>query len=89
MTAFTKEYFIAKFTAIPDELWCTGRLTDPDGRHCAFGFCDAEHGARSKEGRALLALFPRDLAAINDGVIPQYAQPTPRARILAALNDLP
>lgn len=30
MTEFTKEYFIEKFTAIPDELWKVGADADPE-----------------------------------------------------------
>jgi len=38
---YTKQYFIEKFQAIPDEKWCVGILTsksDPDC-HCALGHC--------------------------------------------------
>lgn len=83
-----KNYFIAKFEAIPEELWCTGSLTEGD-RHCVYGHCHPERGANSPEGKALCALAPVFLAAVNDGRDKAYQQSTPKQRILAALRDLP
>lgn len=97
MSAFTKEYFIAKFEAIPEELWTTGDFVDEKNRMCAFGHCGVSLEADTKEGNALDLLFRRGLhtesssitSEINDGEVRRYPQPTPKQRILAALRDLP
>lgn len=94
------DYFLNKFSAIPDEQWCTGAyvLHGDQGRlHCALGHCgvrDAEFW--TDEGMALVALFGDDLysgmriTAINDniGYGKRYKQPTPKQRILTALRNL-
>lgn len=88
---YDKAYFIAKFEAIPDEQWCVGVSYDKQERRCASGHCSVLGG----EFNALNRLFPtvgfRKIlpAVINDGEDPRYQQPTPKARILAALRDLP
>ena len=85
-----KQYFIDKFTAIPDEQWTTGFFTDKEGRHCALGHCGAPSGY---EWRALSELVGRAtqscISNINDGKDPNFQQLTPKARILAALNSIP
>lgn len=101
---YDKAYFIAKFEAIPEERWTTG-VCRSGQHCCSLGHCGetslhimlAEYGA---EARALIALFPPSpdgslfgadggVVEINDGWDLRYTQPTPRARILAALRDLP
>lgn len=82
MGKFTKQYFIDKFSAIPDELWITGNFRDKKGRCCAIGHCSIEG-----EGLALVDIFGvGSSSCINDGGDPRFQQPTPRARILAALE---
>ncbi len=85
-TPYTPAYFIAKFEAIPDELWCVNHYAGPGGSHCAIGHCEGIHSA---EADALRGLLPTPAAGINDGNSSKYQQPTPKARILAALRDLP
>ncbi len=82
---YDKAYFIAKFTALDSGLWTDcGRFRDNEGRKCARGHCDND------EHTGLYLLFaPNGITAINDGGDPRYQQPNPRARVLAALNDLP
>jgi hypothetical protein len=99
-TTYDKAYFIAKFSAIPDELWGEGSYGNmSDGPACAMGHCmrlDDLDGA-AEHTRKLAALFPQAneyisgsrVIEINDGSDPRYQQPTPKARILAALADLP
>lgn len=81
---FTVDHFIEKFESIPDDHWGTGTYVDSDGRCCAIGFCRS-----SREHIALRnILIPHGgAAAINDGHSYDYQQPTPKARILAALAD--
>lgn len=33
------DYFINKFEAIPEEMWCVGLWVDSEGRKCALGHC--------------------------------------------------
>src|SRR5688572_27497458 len=92
-------YFIAKFEAIPDERWITGHLGE--SQHCALGHCTqgrAVYYAKEPEAAALELILNggKELdesevsvaAQINDDKHPGYQQPTPRARILAALYDI-
>lgn len=99
---YDKAHFLAKFSATTDDQWCVGEFESADGRHCAAGLCGARMNRNVQmvpEADALYNLFgqyPVDgespncyLPLINDGRDPRYQQPTPKARILAALNDLP
>lgn len=90
---FTVDYFIEKFGAIPDDRWITGNL-HYDGKCCVYGHCGMRNGicGNTPESRALYELmltvdgvYP---IQVNDGKNPRYTQPTPRARILAALADI-
>jgi hypothetical protein len=91
---YDKQYFIDKFTAIPEDRWITKDYADDAGRCCAFGHCGVRHmkpalGGGGEEADALAALLQHRTASINDGDTDEYQQPTPKQRILAALNDLP
>lgn len=89
---YNKQYFINKFSAIPDSLWCVGILTGINGQHCAIGHC-MNTGKFPYEDTSLRILLDtsmdRRTVRINDGLDAAYQQPTPKARILAALADLP
>jgi hypothetical protein len=41
-TQYTRDYFIAKFEAIPEELWTT-RVFRDGGKCCAMGHCGANY----------------------------------------------
>lgn len=84
------DYFIAKFEAIPEELWFVNGYTDFTGRHCALGHCGetGNHFARCDEAETLQRILQNDTVPINDGYHPWYHQPTPKQRILAALGDV-
>lgn len=92
------DFFIEKFKAIPDNKWCTGILKDFYGRHCALGHCGSysEAGVQVEtvESQTLGKLFLEKfndrcaVANINDGHYSMFIQPTPKARILAALKWL-
>lgn len=94
-TTYDKAYFIAKFEAIPEDKWCVNTFTDGDGRCCAQGHCgDRSHIVAPPECMALKSLLFGEfdgtvVSAVNDGNDPRYQQPTPKARILAALRDMP
>jgi hypothetical protein len=89
---YTVDYFIEKFSAIPDEKWWTGDYENK-GRFCALGHCGEKfmRGGMTEESMALGRLFEEYLicavASVNDGK-GLYPQPTPKARILAALQDI-
>lgn len=88
---YTVNYFIRKFEAIPEEMWCVGAYTYGD-RHCAYGHCGIDKSF--DEADALFWMFTSNLNAqsspisVNDGKCPAYKQPTPKQRILAALYDI-
>lgn len=85
---YSKAYFIAKFEAQHEENFITGAYRDEHGGKCAVEMCG---GHMVPESDALYLLLvrvggPQD---VNDGKCLRYQQPTPKARILAALKDLP
>ena len=85
----TVDYFIQKFEAIPEEKW-TERTYEFENKKCALGHCDYNNIFGSLESVALIKFFYglKNTTDINDGCDPRYPQPTPKARILAALRDL-
>lgn len=95
MSKFSVHYFIDKFRAIPEEKWCVDEY-GINGRHCALGHCGYFVPAGSRfevstpEGSALIELLGDlgGITEINDGDCDAYPQPTPKQRILAALQDI-
>lgn len=90
---YDRDYFIAKFEAIPEEKWCCGQSNGPAGTHCALGWCDVETPDETgPEWSGLITLCLHGdllIELVNDGGCERYDQPTPKARVLAALRDLP
>jgi hypothetical protein len=97
-TNYDIDYFISKFSAIPDERWAIlefGQFLD--GPHCALGHCgqrslipDADGLADTHEAQSLLVLF-RDngigsVAAVNDGMDMRFDAWNAKTRILRALH---
>lgn len=94
------DYFIKKFEAIPEALWCTGAYEYGDRccvlGHCGFHYTIADDGLATKhdqalEGLALIELFHKkglQPTNINDGEDGRYAQSSPKERILAALRAI-
>lgn len=88
------DYFIKKFEAIPEENWCVGVYESEDGtKHCAAGHCGEDFSNLSTpESDALAEIielnFMCTVASLNDGRIKRFGQPTPKSRILAALNEV-
>lgn len=90
------DHFIRKFEGIPEEKWCTGTLTDPEGRSCAFGHCGVlaemllidDKWSQTPEAIALAGLLGGEwrVVDINDSHY-QFCR-GPRARVLAALYDI-
>jgi hypothetical protein len=83
------DYFIRKFEAIPEELWCIGQYTDGEGRYCALGWCRRSGDENGyAEEVALERISPFFVPDVNDGHDERYQQPTPKQRVLAALRDI-
>lgn len=85
-------YFIKKFEAIPEEN-IIANVYGTMERGCAMGLCQRN----GKEHLALYDLFNENIGhtddvtsavTVNNGNHPCYQQPTPKQRILAALNDI-
>lgn len=101
---YTKEYFIKKFEAIPEEKWTKSTLCDGQGAYCALGHCGMDHlhrGSITDEARALMKLFGADFDDEDDGQLFRsvykyndwegefgYLGETPKKRIIAALRSL-
>lgn len=101
---YDKAYFIAKFAAIPDsEIGECGLRNQCGLWHCGVrkedDLNDLGLYVHTEESLALISLFsllkPKlsGLAAafwcVNDGNDSRYSQTSARARIIAALHDLP
>ena len=92
-------YFIQVLEKVPDELWSADQLgwklgsrgdsTRPwlkPGPRCAMGHIfEADRTCDSSGG--IMAILDGQLFAICAGDHPGYQQPTPKARVLAALLD--
>lgn len=90
---FNKQYFIAKFEAIPENDWCTGNIENVDGQRCAIGHCVQSDGdsLNEEEIDALKWLFISNghkIDLVNDRIDQDYKQATPKQRVLAALRDI-
>lgn len=91
---YTLDYFIDKFSKIPDEKWITGDWWDGVGC-CAGGHCGARTSSTDVDEFNALGRFIYDVYGystgvpdINDGKDTRYQQPTPKQRILAVLHDI-
>lgn len=81
------DYFIKKFTAIPEDNWVTGVYRDDAVGCCAAGWCGERDDRSTDESRALTKLV-YGVDIINDGKdsnFPPEKYSTPKKRILAAL----
>jgi hypothetical protein len=74
-------WFLSFFEAIPESKWCVG-WENLRGQKGAVRLCEDPFRMRD-----LFETLP-EVAAINDGQHPDYRQPTPRGRVLAALADV-
>jgi hypothetical protein len=93
---YTVDYFIEKFSAIPDDEWYVGDYANlEETRRCARGHCGKRIFVESPEDNALVNLFEYNVnvigyvvSNINDGKDIRYNQPTAKERIVAALWDI-
>jgi len=97
---YNAQYFIDKFSVIPDNRWITGYLGDsdePDGEHCALGHCGLRDSRDwTKEATSLNNLFrelgflnknPRAVVNVNDQSYDCPGESTPKERILIKLLE--
>lgn len=83
-------YFIAKFEAIPDELWTDKGWYYDGEKRCAIGHCVGDRNFHAPEAVALREIakaLDQTVISINDGYCDKYPQPTPKQRVLAWLRD--
>ena len=92
---YDKQYFIKKFSAIPDELWMTG-VPHSEGKCCALGHCGYRIEAmHTEESQALMDLFGGffEITGVNDNSFcgsedKRRTEETPKARVIAALKEM-
>jgi hypothetical protein len=95
---YTVDYFITKFSAIPDDQWFVGEFQNPvvPSQQCAYGHCGCTPTEQENAEANILDRLFRDhdlnVACVNDGDDSKMAGdfnhlPTPKARILAALES--
>jgi hypothetical protein len=98
------DYFLAKFSAIPEDRWTTGSIgiSDLSPRKCALGHCGVNsYSLITDEALALAKLLKQVIELdfrysnefdrvwfLNDSTRHGYTQPTPKQRVLAALRDI-
>lgn len=86
-------YFIKKFTAIPEKAWCTQVFDNKCGQHCALGHCGIipNKVPYTKESNELSLLFIKyyyfNVTTVNDNIYSNN-EPTPKLRILKALKTI-
>lgn len=79
---YDAKYFHLKFEAIPEKYWTSGIWWDEK-----FAGCVIWHLKTEDERSALFILIP-NIMGINDGHHIKYRHiPTPKQRVLAALED--
>lgn len=92
--AMDAQYFIDKFSEIPDSEWrCDGFYGGDGEPKCALGHCghrDIGLNKATAESNALyeaiLKACPGGVTKLNDEPSEKFPQLTPKARILAALE---
>jgi hypothetical protein len=67
---YTVDYFIDKFEAIPEPLWCVDNQLNDRGQSCAFGHCNPEFnkGVRGEEYSAFFKLSISAEKIIDPGI---------------------
>lgn len=85
---YNVDYFIKKFSDIPEHLWTVYNLGNNGEPRCALGHCYEN----KEETHALIGIFREDLNRrvidVNNGNDLGYPQSHPKLRVLAALGDI-
>lgn len=87
MKRYTVDYFIKKFSAIPENMWIVGSFGSPGRPRCALGHC-LDNTKEVESLQNLMKNFACYATSINDNKDSKYQQSTPKQRILAALYDI-
>lgn len=86
---YTADYYIDKFSAIPECKWTTENYVNFNGQKCAMGHCGRTNKSSTTESDHLIVLFLDNcfhIDSVNDGNIATFNQNSPKSRVLAALN---
>jgi hypothetical protein len=87
-TIYDVDYFLSKFSNIDENDWIVGSYIDSKTtKKCALGHCGETMAHCTNESESLLKILP-EVDVINDGRASRYQQPTPKLRILAALQHV-
>lgn len=88
------DYYIERFSAIPDDQWITGEFKDNQGRCCALGHLGERNMGDSPQDVLTLQYIALDngnhyISNINDGE-PEYLHlgNTPKERVINFLKQL-
>lgn len=93
------QYFIDKFEAIPEDMWCTGNLLNAKGQQCANGLCGVRtmkeivefRGVSftkfhvTDEAKALTAIFADTILHAEDGRLLNLESANPGYCLAAAV----
>lgn len=90
-TNYRAKDFARLFRSIPDEQWTTGSYRNgDDSKRCALGHAGADFGSPCEASNALedicIGAFNRHAAFINDSRSTDFPQPTPKLRMVAAMD---
>lgn len=83
------DYFIHKFSAIPEERWTTGKYVDDNGCKCALGHLGESMIDTTEESKQLTWLV-YDIDEVNDNRLNKYSHygTTPKQRVVNYLKSL-
>ena len=82
---YTVDYFIKKFEAIPETLWCVENI-EKDGRHCALGHCGGwPH--ESKESTALAKVLVKYYELTSLDLPKNHRDEIDYAEVVYNIND--
>lgn len=88
LDAFTTlEEFRDYFAGIPEEKWCVIEIENDSGQRCAMGHLVCVGASEAFNTFRDLLGNSVSVTSINNGDNPRFPQPTPRARILAAIDE--
>lgn len=85
-TIYDEDYFLAKWEAIPEDMWLVGSTGDSGGPRCVLGHTLNGQNV-TEETTALYEIFNplhSSPATVNNGNDNRFKQPTPKERVIAA-----
>lgn len=96
MKKYDVNYFIKKFSKIPESKWCVRERVNRNGQRCAHGLCYDDNdyymypsNSVEESLQKLASKFGyTGIGPINNGTDKRYKQKTPKKRVIAALMDL-